>query len=420
MKNRLLRGLGLCLAITLAAFLCTTPAISAGFGIYEWSNRGDAIGGSLLGTADDASTVAYNPAGVAHFSNWRMLFGVTTITPMSDVKVTNMYDGKTSTGNTESTSHVVPHFYVAGPVWEGTDFDRLSFGLGVFSRFGLATEFYQGWAGRYNSYKADITSYSVNPNLALKINDHWSVAGGIEIMMFNVDLRQRLDATKIFAAQGMLPALAAQGIPTTINDPNTSVMDVDQKLSGQSHGFGFNLAVMYEPSEEWGFGATYRSEVKQDIGGQVHFQKSPTVAALLPTMYNFTTADAEITLPDQISLGVNYKPIEKLMIGLSAIYTRWSSYDQLKVVYSSNQVGVTESASQKDCHHHPPPPPNRGIPSFGMAGSQGQLCLRPITHQRRLRGLSPAGQRPPVGGLRSRVPVQPPPSGWISTTPTCG
>jgi len=34
----------------------------AGFALYEWSARGNALGGTLVGRADDASAVAFNPA----------------------------------------------------------------------------------------------------------------------------------------------------------------------------------------------------------------------------------------------------------------------------------------------------------------------------------------------------------------------
>jgi len=36
----------------------------------------------------------------------------------------------------------------------------------IFTRFGLGTEFEPDWFGRYNSYKAEIMSVSLNPSWA--------------------------------------------------------------------------------------------------------------------------------------------------------------------------------------------------------------------------------------------------------------
>ena len=44
-------------------------------------------------------------------------------------------------------------------------------GVGLFSRFGLGTEFPSDWPGRYNSYDAEIQTLTFNPDIALKLND---------------------------------------------------------------------------------------------------------------------------------------------------------------------------------------------------------------------------------------------------------
>jgi long-chain fatty acid transport protein len=46
--------------VLLTAQFCS----AAGFGIYEWSARGNALGGATVGRADDPSALASNPAGI--------------------------------------------------------------------------------------------------------------------------------------------------------------------------------------------------------------------------------------------------------------------------------------------------------------------------------------------------------------------
>ena len=48
----------------LLSALVAGVAYSAGFGLYEVSARGNALGGTLVGSTKDASAVYYNPANM--------------------------------------------------------------------------------------------------------------------------------------------------------------------------------------------------------------------------------------------------------------------------------------------------------------------------------------------------------------------
>ena len=47
-----------------------------------------------------------------------------------------------------------------------------------------------GWPGRYNSYRAKIQEVEINPNIAWKINDKFSIAAGVVASYFNVTLQR--------------------------------------------------------------------------------------------------------------------------------------------------------------------------------------------------------------------------------------
>ena len=49
-----------------AAATASTAAFGAGFGIYEASARGNAVGGALVGDAGDATANYYNPANTTN------------------------------------------------------------------------------------------------------------------------------------------------------------------------------------------------------------------------------------------------------------------------------------------------------------------------------------------------------------------
>ena len=116
----------------------------AGFGLYEGSARGNALGGTMVGRADDPSAIYYNPAGITQLSGMQVMVGATAIRPSTTVK-TMTPAGEVST-ESEDNTWIPPHLYgtyqVVDNVWAG---------VGLFSRFGLGTEFPSDWPGRYNS-----------------------------------------------------------------------------------------------------------------------------------------------------------------------------------------------------------------------------------------------------------------------------
>ena len=208
----------------------TAPVHSAGFGIYEWSARGNALGGTLIGRADDPSAVAFNPAGITQLDGTRVMAGFTAIAPQTEV-VTD-----TETTKTKSNIWLPPHAYLTYQLN-----DRYWLGVGIYSRFGLGTEYPDDWDGKYNVTFAGIKSVSLNPNLAIKLTDDLSFAFGLEAMWFEF-------------TQEKMKNLSALGCP-----------DMPAKLVGDSIGYGFNHALQYTPEEWLAVGLVYKSQVEQPV-----------------------------------------------------------------------------------------------------------------------------------------------------------
>ncbi len=289
------------LSASLVVLMSAGSVFAAGFGLYEGSARGLVLGAGLTATADDPSAVFYNPAGITQLKGMQTMVGVTAINPMLDVVT-----GSIST-SMENNWFFPPHAYFTQQIN-----DRFSWGLGLFSRFGLGTEFPLTWPGRYNSTKATIQSLELNPNIAFKINDQLSVAAGLSAMWFDANL------------QRMLP---------------TAGGDTHFELDGDSWGWGFNLAVHYKPCDWFSAGISYRSRVEQELEGDV------TVGSPV----NITMGgDADIKLPSEIFAGVAFKPLKTLTIGGGIYWTEWSTYDQLEVRFARPDLGMTSSRSVKD------------------------------------------------------------------------
>jgi long-chain fatty acid transport protein len=295
-------------------FLCAILALlmpdsnvwSSGFALYELSARSDALGGETIASADDPSAVAFNPAGITQLEGVQTLFGFCMISPKVTAVVTR--DGTTTSTDTKNVLAFPPHAYLTYQMN-----DRSWFGFGLFSRFGLSTDFPSNWAGRYASYYTGVKSYSINPSLAVKVTDELSCAVGVEAMHFEVEFKNM------------------------IADPGFAGGDIDSRMTADDFGFGVNLGLHYKPEDWLAFGLTYRSNIEQNLRGKARFSPSSVPYPLDPTVTFFKNCDgsSKINLPESYSAGVAVTPIKQLSAEFNVIYTGWNSYDELVIDLST-------------------------------------------------------------------------------------
>jgi len=273
----------LCVGFVLAVLVSGT-ALGAGFALYDFSARGNALGGAMVGRADDPSAIAFNPAGITQIPGSSFMTGLAFIMPGG--RLTNL-----TTGGSESLidhTFIPPHFYYTRQMS-----DRLWFGLGLMTRFGLGTDFPEDWYGRYNSYYANIQSVSLNPNLAWKVNEQLSVSVGVEALWFEYGARRKIPLSE-------------------------QVPEADFRLLGDDIGYGWNVGLHYKLDETTRIGLHYRSQVNLTISGIVDFLGS-------------RDAWGDLTLPEMFMFGISKQVTPKLNIEVGAIYTGWSSYNRLQI-----------------------------------------------------------------------------------------
>jgi len=288
----------------MGVLLSAQLSFGAGFALYEGRARGFALGGTLVGRADDASALFYNPAGITQLPGLQVMGGATAIAPSMKV---------TTAAGTESTKDnvwVPPHLYATYQFS-----DKVWFGLGSFSQFGLGTEFDPNWVGRFNNYEAVIQTLTVNPNIAFKLNDQFSLAAGLDVMWFDLTLKN-----KVFVG-----------------------IEEDQSLEGDSFGYGLNFAMHYKPCPWVALGASYRSQIKQNVQGTAKFSPG--------TVLTNADVSGSIMLPDMLFLGAAFYPIEKLSIEVGGVWNGWSSFDELRITYDPPLLGLVNTVTrEKDWH----------------------------------------------------------------------
>ncbi|OEU69655.1 MAG: aromatic hydrocarbon degradation protein [Desulfovibrio sp. S3730MH75] len=295
--------------LVLSSSLCG-KAQAAGFALYEWSARGNALGGAMIAKADDASAIAWNPAGITQLEGTQTLAGVSLIAPSNDM--TTSYNGIDTKESTNKKVFVPPHAYITHQVN-----DSLWLGVGTFTRFGLGTSFDQNWSGRYSSYDTELNSFSVNPNLAYKFNEYISFALGVELMYVRADLRKKI-------------------APSGANDPNNTTNDVDQRIIVDTVSPGFNAGVRITPNDEWAIGFSYRSEMLHHASGSASYNVPTGVSTA--TRFNDADVTMSMNTPNMYMLGVEYKPIPNLSLEADAIYSEWSAYSDINYNFANSKA----------------------------------------------------------------------------------
>ncbi|HPD97599.1 MAG TPA: OmpP1/FadL family transporter [Synergistales bacterium] len=290
-------GIFLCAALLFSALLCGT-ALGAGFALYDFSARGNALGGAMVGRADDPSAIAYNPAGITQIPGSSYMTGLAFIMPRGTVTQV----GGSAVDMKEHT-FIPPHFYYTRQMS-----DKVWFGVGMMTRFGLGSDYPKTWFGNENNYYANIESVSLNPNIAWKVNDSFSLSLGAEVLWMEYS-QNKMGTSSAYDAQ----------------------------LKGDDIGYGWNVGMHFKLDEATRIGLHYRSQVKLTISGTVDTQSA------IPIFQDHTSAKGDITLPEMYMFGISKQFSPKTNIEVGAIYTGWSSYDEMTIRYDPPLFGSVPS-----------------------------------------------------------------------------
>lgn len=325
----MMRKLCLVFISVVVSLVLTSSAFAAGFALTEPSARANGLGGATVAQGGDASVLFSNPAAMTRLPGIQTQLGTVVLQPKLDI--TTFGDAPLfATGTTvgtktsmENNTFLAPSAYVTSQLS-----DKLWAGVGAFSRFGLGTEFAQTWPGRYNAYNSRVRSFEVNPNVAYKFTDKLSLSAGVSAMYFDIKLQKKI-------AGALLPL------------PFTAANDIDQKLTADSIGYGWNVGLHYQAFDWVSLGFSYRSKVTQHVEGNANFAGT---TALQQTFLFPSSVEGKgtITLPDEFFLGVAFKPIERLKWEIGGVLYGWSSYDELSVEFEQPVAGSRTVSTPKN------------------------------------------------------------------------
>ncbi|MGH0032702.1 MAG: OmpP1/FadL family transporter [Myxococcota bacterium] len=265
------------LAPVVAAFLLVLlPLIASAGGLYltEFGTPNMGVAGAGEARADDASTAIHSPAGMTRLDEHQLMLGAAV-----GFSTVNFDPSRNATGNQNMGSSggeqggFVP--ILSGHYVHKLS-DRLRLGTSLLSFSGSVLDPENGWLGRGEITYISLFTLSVVPNLAYRVTDWLSVAGGAAVTYGRLDYDLR--------SPGPL------GLEAKIDDAD------DVAAAGMA-------SVLIEPSENLRFAVKYLSETDFDLDGDVDL--SPGLSGVVDVdqpLAQFVRASAWWQATDRVAL----------------------------------------------------------------------------------------------------------------------
>jgi long-chain fatty acid transport protein len=297
--------------LTASLLLPAAMAFSAGYQLNLQGLRQLAMGGGGTAMPWDASTLFYNPGGLSRLEGMQAYGSIQFILPR--VQYLNQSSGITA--RTVNQTFTPFNVYVGGTI-KGVN--GLGIGVGVYTPFGSGTKWDDNWTGRYVTQNIYLQSIFIQPTISYRLCDEVSIGAGYVYATGHTEIGR---------------AIPVQG---------TNGTDGKAELSGNAKGMGYNVGVSFRASERLHFGISYRSRVDMHVeSGDAKFSNVPSsVASSFPN----TSFDATLPLPEVLSVGMAWKPLEKLTVQADFNLTGWKAYDSLAFNYGQPVNGSTRSA----------------------------------------------------------------------------
>lgn len=311
---------------------------------------------------DDASSIFYNPAGLAGASGFTLSAGVTAIAAYGSF--TDDFTG--AEWDLANSTIPVPHVYASYGVTP-----QLTAGIGMFVPYGLGTKWpldtsmtavelrqTDAFPGRFLGWDSDLNSIYIQPTVAYRLNDMLAVGAGFDFVIGSIDLNQRLDLSE-YNVPGASESFGQLGIP-----PGTDFANGHLYASGAT-GIGGHFGIIVRPVPRLQLGARYISKVTLDYDGNADFTQVPTGVVLPPnnpialatctptcaldptqplpldlvlaganlfssgSLLGDQTVTTSITMPDQLSAGLAFDVAPTLTLMADWQWVHWEVFYEL-------------------------------------------------------------------------------------------
>jgi long-chain fatty acid transport protein len=283
------------LSLGLAFCLAKGAAFANGMRVVSQDGFATARGDAFVATADNASAVYYNPAGISQLEGDQIRSGIYGIYFDPTFRPPDTAPNSGTTYHVKKKEAVAPQLFYTHEI-KDTPF---TFGFGSYAPYGAGLEWPDD-TGFYSVGKSSqITYLRVNPVLSVKVLPGLSVAAGVMADYSKIELKQGLS----------FDATSANYF----------------KYNGDGFSMGYNIGVLWQAHSTLSVGATFRSATKFSTKGQTEFESQPFYPV---TRQN---ADAEFEFPLTAAAGISWRPSHKWNLEVNVDYTDWSTFDSITI-----------------------------------------------------------------------------------------
>lgn len=251
-----------------------------------------AQGNAFAARANDASAIAFNPAGLTQLQRPEISTGISFLYATAEYHGININEGVDESMDTKVNA--IPNLYFASPIIK----DKLAAGIGVTVPYGLSGKWDENGFSRFVVTDFDLKVINVNPTLTVKPLSFLSIGIG-----FDYYYSQSEQDSRVF--QGPSP----EGY---------------QELDIHGDGYGYNAGILWNITPQHNIGISFRSKADLNFDGKIdlHNLAGPVTAIDANTE---TTA----TIPEMLILGYAYRYKNIWSIEADVQWTNWTRFDVL-------------------------------------------------------------------------------------------
>ena len=303
----------------LLIFFMVGFAYAGGFGLYEFGAAASAMAGATVARSWDASTVFYNPSGIAFLGEGAHFYGGVTL-----ISAKNKFTGAAPIFNDEPYENVDMIHNPVGIYFTYQIDESITAGIGVTNPFGLGLEWNEDFPGRSIAYNTDLKAFYISPVVAYKLMDQLSVSAGLDLVFGNITLQRYV---RMFDSEGS-PGLEVA----------KSTIEGSSKLA-----YGFTASIQYR-TDNFGLGFLYRHSIKNELeDADATFDFLDTYARpVAEANLKNQKVSSSLTFPSFISIGVYYKLLENLGAEVDFMWYNWSLFDKLVLKFADENIGTLE------------------------------------------------------------------------------
>ena len=332
----------------LAGLFAAGPAVATnGLEMIGIGARSSAMGGASSALADDAIALIDNPAGIARLGRRHLDVSFSIATPlMNHDNPLNDARAHRDTVDAFYGFYPMPLVAYAQPVH---GWPELSWGAGLFVPGGLGADYtlnHELWPDGASYHSKLIFSKFVTA-VGLKLTDRLSLGAGFHVGFGWMDIWQPFAIGPDFA-EGSTGGSASELIAPTYGEVFQR-MGYDEvnclftMKQANSLGFGANVGVLYDLSDQVTLGASYTSPMPlrwkaratmdmtdQYLQASRQFGMPLDLAfvafGLSPEDGMISRTDVEFSLdwPQRVNVGVAYRPSSRLLFAVDFAWINWA------------------------------------------------------------------------------------------------